>query len=245
MNKRSISNAGTGAAFTVTELLVVIAVLLVLLALLVPAISRTRDRAHTATCTSNLRQLGALVSLYVSENNGKMPYSILPAEGTGSWVWYSFHHGTYGSPSPVAGENIGGPLPRMAGYHTGGSMTRENYEIPGAKHIFNCPSNKRDSNPFGYVGYVPNVHLMPCKNDEPVYAARVGNPSQVILMTDNNADGPEPDLNLWNFNRWNWESKIGFHRHNGKANALFLDGSVSSLTRDDIDPVVNILPQGL
>lgn len=245
MNKRSISNVGPGAAFTITELLVALAVLLVLLALLVPAISRTRDRAHAATCISNLRQLGTLVSLYVAENNGKMPYSILPAEGSGSWVWYSFHRGTYGSDSPVDGENIGGPLPRMAGYHTGGSMTREAYEKPGANHIFNCPGNQRDANPFGYVGYVPNRHVMPHKTDEPMYAVRVGNPSQVILMADHNADGPDPDLGVWTFDQWNWPTKIGFHRHNGRASALFLDGSVRSLARGGIDPAVNIRPPEL
>ncbi|MEX1048698.1 MAG: H-X9-DG-CTERM domain-containing protein [Akkermansiaceae bacterium] len=232
-------------AFTLPELLVVIAIIAVLAAFSLPLLLKVREKAQASECASNLRQLGVIASLYTAENNGELPRSILPAQGSGSWVWYSYYRGKYGPGSPVAGETIGGPLPFMAGYHQGGIMSIEAYHAPGARHIFNCPSNKRNVSPFHYVGYVPNRHLMVNKNETPARNIRVANPSRVILLADHNADGPEPNLGVWNFSEWDWARKIGFHRHAGKANVLFLDGSVRTLTADDIDPLVHISPPEL
>ncbi|HMO52235.1 MAG TPA: type II secretion system protein [Kiritimatiellia bacterium] len=61
------------AAFTLLELLVVIAIIGVLSAMLFPAISAARDRARTAGCASNLKQIGAGIILYAGDNNGSPP----------------------------------------------------------------------------------------------------------------------------------------------------------------------------
>lgn len=55
------------AGFTLTELLVVIAVIALLAALLLPALSRAKASAHTIKCISNLKQLTTAYALYVSE----------------------------------------------------------------------------------------------------------------------------------------------------------------------------------
>src|SRR6266545_6854668 len=52
------------SAFTLLELLVVLAILAVLVGLLVPAIQRARDAAERTACAANLRQLAAAVHLY-------------------------------------------------------------------------------------------------------------------------------------------------------------------------------------
>jgi prepilin-type N-terminal cleavage/methylation domain-containing protein len=60
-------------AFTLFELLVVMAILGLLAALLLPAFGRARETARGAVCMSNLRQLGIGLQLYVQENNNRMP----------------------------------------------------------------------------------------------------------------------------------------------------------------------------
>src|SRR6476620_3915205 len=60
-------------AFTLIELLVVIAIIAILAALLVPAVARTKESGRGAACISNLRQIGIAVTLYIQDNNNRLP----------------------------------------------------------------------------------------------------------------------------------------------------------------------------
>ena len=75
-------------AFTLIELLIVIAVIAVLAALLLPAIARAKESAHSATCRSNVHQLGLALTLYLGDYHhypGAAPSAKMPG---GYWHDY-------------------------------------------------------------------------------------------------------------------------------------------------------------
>lgn len=62
-----------GRAFTLVELLAVLAILGLLAGMISPAIQRVRAKAENTACVSNLRQIGTAVWLYVPENGNRFP----------------------------------------------------------------------------------------------------------------------------------------------------------------------------
>lgn len=72
-------------SFTLIELLVVVAIIAILAALLLPALSRARESSRSATCMNNLRQLGYLNLMYASDNGGMCPDLWEPAPVSLTW----------------------------------------------------------------------------------------------------------------------------------------------------------------
>jgi prepilin-type N-terminal cleavage/methylation domain-containing protein/prepilin-type processing-associated H-X9-DG protein len=72
------------SGFTLIELLVVIAIIAILAAMLLPALSRSKEMGKRAACSSNLHQIAIAIQIY-AQDDGK---DRLPAfSGPGGWEW--------------------------------------------------------------------------------------------------------------------------------------------------------------
>ena len=69
-------------AFTLVELLVVVAIIALLISILLPALGKAKKAAQTVKCLAGIRQLGHVVTLYTMDYNGAVPIAKYKKEAT-------------------------------------------------------------------------------------------------------------------------------------------------------------------
>ena len=81
MKKRS------GFGFTLIELLVVIAIIAILAAILFPVFAKAREKARTAACQSNIKQILLGIKMYVEDYDGRFPGARYRPPGEPQYTW--------------------------------------------------------------------------------------------------------------------------------------------------------------
>lgn len=218
-------NAARARAFTLIEVLVVIALVSLLVSLLLPALRTAREAGRIAVCSSNQRQMAIGVTRYADDNRAFLPWSLHgpPQHSPGrNWSWPDM------------------PLTREFGF----------FKFTDPNEIMNCPSSSasflQDAGFYvyevNYCDYLVNTCYFADMYGASTYAPyqftyrridTIGRASSVIMMADGHEDDGVSDYFTLKPGSNYWDIKIGI-RHNGGTNLLFFDNHVSWSRFDDI-----------
>ncbi len=196
------------AAFTLVELLVVMAIIGLLAALAVSALGQARARGQSARCASNLRQWGLALQLYMGDYD-----ECIPRRGQGVMPLALINR-------PEDWFNC---LPRYFG-----SQSYSNLVVQGTppqagdiSSIFIDPSAKNPGGTY-FLPYSMNMYLSPWIRPEQHRLPEIPKPEQLAFMAD--ASGKYSST---------VPSQLGYTvlaRHAGRANVVFVDGRVDSFS---------------
>jgi len=212
----------TSRAFTLVELLVSIAVIAILAAMLLPALSQSRQSAWRARCTGNLRQLGMATEMYWDDNKGNCFRYIFGTTNYGQIYWFGWI-----GPGPEGQRPY--DLARGALHpYVSDSQVRI---CPSLNYALAQFKLKADGIVYSY-GY--NLYLSTASTKPPVAMGKIPHPTGTALFADaaqvNDFQAPaspsNPMLEEWYYVDTNTSYPNGHFRHDQMADVVFADGHV-------------------
>ena len=217
---------GQRYGFTLTELIVVIAVIALLATLIVAGVNKAVKSAQTTKCASNLRQIAGGVLAYASDHSQKLPPAMAVSgegqEGTWGYKVWPYIYGSYDTYKyPDNCLQMGTPV----------------YDVC-IENVFRCPSTRNE------MIAAPGVERAPRRarysyglNDYPARvagstAARPEVPIMDIYRLSSTAMVVECCYPLGSHS--GYYTLFGLTPHNGGSNVLYYDGHVEWLSSEDM-----------
>jgi prepilin-type processing-associated H-X9-DG protein len=234
-------------AFTLVELLVVIGIIALLIAILLPSLSKARKQAVTLACASNLRQMGQAMIIYVNDNKA-YPGSLFIRSGQFYAVWPTRLRKALGGTARSTGNNIFWCPAQETGF-----QWQAQFGTPGGEYatvtdmgygydegerllnVFTVPFSY-GYNDWGHDTQQPNLSdiqkglggdidstFMGQRLTE-LKGGRVKKGAEMIAIADNTADGAF-DYNI-DVRKVDLRTEGPGKIHNNGSNVLFCDGHV-------------------
>ncbi|MFA6960820.1 MAG: prepilin-type N-terminal cleavage/methylation domain-containing protein [Opitutaceae bacterium] len=207
-------------AFTLVELLAVLAVIGILAAILIPVVGRVRSSARSTQCVSNLRQIGVALRLFAADHKNHLPVSYnLTNTADNNW-WYHLN--------PYTGEQ---PM-KLA--WTGAASVRE-ISLSG---IYHCPeTDPTDADNVamfpsnGWVSYKMNARFRTADTSPQKVGGSIGislsqfeKPGHTIAVCEGRVT---PEFDTYTASTAGNNARTVVYPHGKRMNALFVDGHVA------------------